>query len=218
MAINWEELDEIEIEQRYAFSKHKMSDRYVSGEGDNPIAFVFGEAPGGQEDIKLRPFIGPAGIVLRDLMSAVGLRTEQSPAVKSPDGKQWKPFEDKNCWLTNTIKFRPLSPGNRTPNRQEIDIARPYLRREWRAVGAPRLLIPIGSPALYAIMGRPMSILKMAGHVITREKNYGKEPCLVYIWPMIHPSFGLRNKQVIPLIERDWEKLGKWMERHGIVG
>lgn len=191
--INWEALDRIEQEQREVFALPNLSTRYVPGEcnvmGELPIAMVIGEAPGAQEDLKLRPFVGPAGVVLRDLIHSVGLN---------------------NVWITNVVKFRPMNPGNRTPMESEILRARPFLKREWQAIGKPDLIIPVGSPALRAVMGRRMSILKMAGQMIIRERNYG-DPRVVYIWPMIHPSYGLRNKKLQPLLEKDWDKLDRWL-------
>lgn len=205
--IRWGDLADIADEQIYAFKDCGLSQTYVGGEGDgdNPIAMIIGEAPGAQEEIRRRPFVGPAGIVLRDLMMSVGL------CAKRGNGSWWESHSEikENCWLTNTVKFRP--PRNRTPTAKEINMARPFLRREWQAIGKPDLIIPVGAPALRAVMGRQMSILKMAGQMITHQRSYGPKPRLFYIWPMIHPSFGLRNEQVIPLLEKDWAKLERWL-------
>ena len=173
-----------------------LSDVYVSGEGDNPEAFIFGEAPGAQEELLRRPFVGPSGRVMRDLMAIAGLRA----------GRPWVFKEGPlNCWLTNTVKFRP--PRNRRPTPLEIKAARPWLSAEWKAVGKPRLIIPVGGVALEAITGRQQSILVAAGKCHNYRSKEGRE---LFIWPMVHPSYGLRgDPQVQELLEQDWENLDR---------
>lgn len=197
MPIDYDELDKLKFEQGYDDTFLKLGSVYVPGEGDNPLAFIVGEAPGAQEHMKARPFVGPSGVVLRDLMHSAGLHT----------GEFNYQGNEPNCWLTNVVKFRP--PKNRNPTPAEIACARPYLSREWVAVGSPRLVIPVGGIALRAIMGRPMSILMLAGKPMMQAARDGST---IYVYPMIHPSFGLRNEQVRPLMERDWAALGEWIK------
>lgn len=182
-----------------------LSDVYVPGEGDNPQAFIIGEAPGAQEQAQKRPFVGPAGILLRRLMLLAGLSTEEEKA----DGWDAPPTAPANCWLTNTVHFRP--PRNRTPTSTEIECARPWLMKEWVAVGAPRLVVPVGGTALTAIMGKRMSILRLAGeHIIKKSAHNGQT---IHVWPMVHPSFALRpeNEHVRPLLEQHWLEMGNWL-------
>jgi DNA polymerase len=175
--------------------------RYVPGEGDNPQAFIIGEAPGAQEDIAGRPFVGAAGNVLRQLMDIAGLWATDS---------RCDPSKPANCWLTNVLKFRP--PGNRNPTDVEIKAFRPLLMDEWEAVGAPSLIIPVGSVALRAVTGKPMSILRTAGkHHSYLSAKTGKQ---LHIWPMVHPAFGLRTPDVQPMLEADWGNLGRWRAAH----
>jgi DNA polymerase len=177
----------------------------VPGEGDNPQAFIIGEAPGAQEDIAGRPFVGAAGAVLRQLMQIADL---QSGVL--PDGTHGAGRWAGNCWLTNVLKFRP--PGNRNPTDTEIKAFRPLLMDEWEAVGAPSLIIPVGSVALRAVTGKPMSILRTAGkHHSYLSAKTGKQ---LHIWPMVHPAFGLRTPDVQPMLEADWENLGRWRAAH----
>lgn len=156
--------------------------------------FIIGEAPGAQEELRRRPFVGPAGIIMRDLMELAGLFTaDKYPA-------------SANCWLTNVVKFRP--PGNRKPTDDEIRAARPYLRREWVLCGCPTVIVPTGGVALQTITGRKTSILRAAGKLHQARSKDGK---LLAVWPMVHPAFGLRNEAVRPHMERDWERLGEWL-------
>ena len=198
-AIDWDRLGDLE-DWNHAWRvtlDSGLSERYVPGEGDNPVAMVIGEAPGAQEDIALRPFVGAAGRVLRDLMAGAGLFTGQTPH-----------FGAANCWLTNTVHFRP--PKNRTPTRDEIYVARSGLREEWLAIGKPRVIIPVGGAALHAVKfakARP-PILALSGAVYEYHSKEDGE--LVYVWPMIHPSFGLRHKSMIRHIESDWRRFKSW--------
>lgn len=200
-AINWDELDEVADGYCQTFHDVDLSSVYVAGEGDCPEAFIIGEAPGAQEEIQRRPFVGPAGIVMRDLMALAGLYA----------GDPWYHDADPkpNCWLTNVIKFRP--PKNRKPFPAEVREARPWLYREWVAVGKPQLIIPVGGTALEAVTGKPSSILRAAGKCHKAVSRCGLE---LFIWPMVHPSFGLRTPAIQPLIEKDWETLGVW-RKHG---
>lgn len=201
MAIDWDALDQIADDlQQLGKRFPALGTEYVSGEGDNPVAFIVGEAPGAQEAIRGRPFVGASGVAMRDLMATAGLYSAYDFAV--PRSKI------PNCWLTNVVKFRP--PKNRAPLPAEIKAFRPYLTEEWIAVGAPKLIIPVGGVALGTITGRRMSILKMAGKCLAyRSTNFPGTD--VYVWPMVHPAFALRNEQARPILQTDWELLGEWI-------
>lgn len=199
-AIDWVKLEWVEQEAHALRSVFpSLSKNYVPGEGDNARAFIIGEAPGATEDITRRPFTGKCA-VLRDLMAIAGYKAERNGTVPE-DG--WQP----NCWLTNVVKFRP--PGNRNPSNAEIKAFRRLLQDEWVAVGSPSVIIPVGGIALSAVFGRAMSILRSAGRCHTMLSAYTGKP--LYIWPMVHPAFGLRaGEQMQELIEQDWEKLARW--------
>jgi len=183
-----------------------LNDIYVPGEGGNPMAFIIGEAPGAQEVMQRRPFVGPAGRVLRDLMSVAGLWATEQWSNGSDDHPETVGAVPPNCWLTNVVKFRP--PGNRKPTEQEIKAARFSLRQEWVAVGRPDIIILVGGTALEAVLGHRESILRSAGKCHTARSKYGH---MLYVWPMVHPAFGLHNPAMQPIIERDWELLGEWI-------
>lgn len=205
--IDWDALTNAEVTYCGDERFEDLSDITVLGEGDNPEAFIIGEAPGAQEELLRRPFVGPSGRVMRDLMAIAGLyahipRDGKPHVINNEHGLE-------NCWLTNTVKFRP--PRNRKPTPLEIKAARPWLRAEWVAVGSPRLIIPVGSTALEALTGKRQSILIAAGKLHkARSTRDGKE---LFIWPMVHPAFGLRGgESVQDLIEADWDKLARWRE------
>lgn len=206
--IDWGELENIEDSHQAwrTALQTDLSEVYVPGEGGDPEVFLMGEAPGAQEETQRRPFVGPAGVAMRDLMAIAGLYTAYTPKGGVP-----------NCWLTNTIPFRP--PRNRTPTPTEIRVARPLIRAEWEAVGKPVVIVPVGGTALAAITGKPQSILVAAGKLHKYRSREGLDLC---IWPMVHPSYGIRGgEQVQAALEQDWDRFADWMEKarkHGWLG
>lgn len=207
-----------EIRQDSDFAHlRRGQNRLVPGEGnpDEPIAFILGEAPGAAEAMQLRPFVGPAGKVLRELMESAELFATS----------QWSHGSDKfpdttgevppNVWLTNVLKYRP--PSNRTPTEFEIKKARRYVKEEWILVGKPDVIIPVGGVALTCVMGKPQSILRVAGrpmHVPSRETMGDPFARPLTVWPMIHPAYALRNEQIRPTVETHWEQLGEWLRKN----
>lgn len=199
--IDWDALTKVEEASRQwrAESAYPLSDRYVPGEGSNPIAMIIGEAPGAQEDTQLRPFVGPAGKALRGLMGFADLHAthQEGPRIFKP-----------NAWLTNVVKFRP--PGNRKPFPSEVRLATPVLRLEWEAIGRPDVLIPVGNTALHALLRRQLAITKVSGKPMKAQVRWLSMS--VTVWPMIHPSYALRNPPMQPVLERDWQRLGEWLD------
>ena len=122
--------------------------RVVPGEGaeDADIMFI-GEAPGWHEDQQGRPFVGPAGKFLDELLALIGLKREQ-------------------VYITNVIKTRP--PENRDPLPQEIVNCRPYLERQI-AIIRPRMVATLGRYSM-ALFLPGKSIGKVHG---TAEKRDG---------------------------------------------
>lgn len=97
--------------------------RAVPGEGPENAEIMFvGEAPGWHEDQQGRPFVGPAGKYLEQLLALIGLKREQ-------------------VYITNVIKTRP--PGNRDPLPSEIANCRPWLERQIEII-RPRMIVTLG--------------------------------------------------------------------------
>lgn len=190
----------LELKHRGWWGIHgkEFNSTFVAGEGayNSPEVMIIGEAPGAEEALRGRPFVGPSGMVLRRLMAHAGLQASNRGNVPS------------NCWLTNVIKFRP--PRNRTPILREVMAVRHLLRLEWQAIGRPRIIIPVGGVALFAVLGERWSVLKTAGtpHYVHSERSNMD----LVLWPMIHPSYVLRQKseELQSLVERDWKRLGDW--------
>lgn len=129
---------------------------------------VIGEAPGREEDIEGRPFVGKAGQLLDRMFAAIGLaRTAVAP--------------ESALYITNVLPWRP--PANRTPEPSEIAMMLPFLRRHVE-LAAPDLLVLMGNTPCLAVLGR-QGILRLRGHW---TEGFG-----LPILPMAHPAYLLRN-------------------------
>ncbi len=106
---------------------HAGRARTVPGEG-NPLSDVLlvGEGPGAREDATGRPFVGPAGQLLDELLRAIGWTREQ-------------------VFIANVVKCRP--PANRDPEPDEISACRPYLDRQEAALD-PAVIVTLGRHSL----------------------------------------------------------------------
>lgn len=158
----------------------------VPGEGSSrPRVLIVGEAPGATENTARRPFVGASGRVLRSLITdAAGLSPEE-------------------YFITNTIKYRP--PGNRNPNFEEVEASKPYLRREWTALGGPRVIVAVGGFAYAAL--RPKEIT--TGILASAGKRFAL-PSGVTLAVMVHPAYALRNADYRETMEGHWDEFGNW--------
>jgi len=147
----------------------------------NPTArvMVIGEAPGRDEDIQGKPFVGRAGQLLDRMFKAIGLdRT-------SEDG-------DGALYITNILPWRP--PQNRDPLPGEIAMMLPFVKRHV-ALAQPDILVLMGNISCQAILGRKG---------ITRLRGNWTNALDLPVLPMFHPAFLLRN----PIAKRDaWNDL-----------
>ncbi len=108
-------------------SLYRSATRPVPGEGPATAELMLiGEAPGFQEDRLARPFVGPAGKLLEELLLGIGLRREE-------------------VFITNVIKHRP--PENRDPLPEEIVACRPFLDRQLALI-KPRVIGLLGRFAM----------------------------------------------------------------------
>jgi uracil-DNA glycosylase len=147
----------------------KGARNFVFADG-NPAArvMVIGEAPGRDEDLEGKPFVGRAGQLLDRMLSAIGLaRTAH--------------HRDEAVYITNVLPWRP--PSNRDPEPGEIAMMLPFLRRHVE-LAAPDLLVLMGNISCAAVLGT-RGILRLRGNWTT---GFGL-PAL----PMTHPAYLLRN-------------------------
>ncbi len=169
---------------------HKFRNKVVVGEGnpDAEVAFV-GEAPGEEEDLQGRPFVGAAGKLLDRIIEAMGFRRE-------------------DVFIANVLKCRP--PANRTPKPQEVEACRHFLVDQLRAV-SPKIIVCLGSVATNALLGSQQSITRMRGQMTQWEG--------VAVMPTYHPSYLLRYPDRKKEVWEDMKKvltfLGRPVPRRG---
>jgi len=134
----------------------------------NARVMIIGEAPGRDEDIQGKPFVGRAGQFLDLMFSHIALSRT------SPDAEH-------ALYITNVLPWRP--PQNRDPNEDEIAMMRPFLNRHVELV-APEVLVIMGNHACQALLGR---------RGITRLRGNWTEAIDRPALPMFHPAYLLRN-------------------------
>jgi DNA polymerase len=138
---------------------------------------LIGEAPGRDEDLQGKPFVGRAGKLLDRMLAAIGLSEE-------------------SVYITNTIYWRP--PGNRTPTPQEIGACAPFLARQIELVH-PDMLVLLGGAAAKSILGVTEGIMRLRGKWKIYHDGARDIPTLA----TLHPAYLLRNPEAKRYVWRD---------------
>ena len=128
---------------------------------------LIGEAPGRDEDIEGKPFVGRAGQLLDRMLAAINLT-------------------EANVHITNIVYWRP--PGNRTPTPQEALVCRPFLLRQIELV-APDFLLLLGGAAAKSVLDTNDGILRVRGK--WRQIEVGNRTLPVIA--TLHPAYLLRT-------------------------
>jgi len=138
----------------------------------NPEAalMLVGEAPGRDEDIEGRPFVGRSGRLLDRMLAAIGL-------------------DRSSVYIANVVPWRP--PGNRTPTPQETAMCLPFIRRQIELVG-PDYLVCLGAASTQTLLGVKDGILRARGRMYEYELGPG-EPRNIRAFAMLHPAYLLRQ-------------------------
>ncbi len=129
---------------------------------------IVGEAPGRDEDIQGKPFVGRAGQLLDQMFAAIGLSRISESA------------EDA-IYISNVLPWRP--PQNRDPKPDEIAMMVPFVERHI-ALADPDLIVAMGNHACSALLGK-RGITRIRG---TWAEAFGKP-----VLPMFHPAYLLRT-------------------------
>lgn len=166
----------------------------VPGEGPATASILFiGEAPGHNEAVQRRPFVGVSGKLLRKTIEEAGLRPE-------------------TYYISNIVKARP--PDNRDPSLEEILAFKPFLDKEIEII-APELIVTLGRFSMAKFLP-DVKISQVHGR-IHRLKWNGKT---IHVLPMFHPAAALRATKVKTAFIEDMKKLPKvvaWLEEQRAV-
>ncbi len=143
----------------------KQRKQAVFGVGSEAGPWLFvGEGPGADEDEQGDPFVGPAGRLLDNMLSAIGSK------------------RGRDVYIANVVKCRP--PGNRTPTLEEANACAPFLDRQIELI-APKLIVALGKSAASRLLGTEASLASLRGRV---HRHRGIALIVTY-----HPAYLLRS-------------------------
>jgi uracil-DNA glycosylase len=143
---------------------HKGRNKLVFGVGNINADIMFvGEGPGADEDAQGEPFVGRAGQLLNNMISAMGIKRE-------------------DVYIANVVKCRP--PGNRAPERDEADTCSPFLMRQIDVV-KPRVIVALGATAAKNLLAMNDSMANLRG----RWYDFRGTKLIV----TFHPAYLLRD-------------------------
>ena len=156
----------------------------VFGEGnsESPDIMLIGEAPGEQETLKRRPFVGKAGKNLDEFLALMGIQRE-------------------TIYVSNVVKIRPTSVGstgrvrNRAPSKEEIALFLPFLQKEIGLV-SPKAIVTLGNVPLKALMGAKATVGDMHGRWHTAEN--GEK-----LFALYHPAAIIYRRELKQVYEQD---------------
>lgn len=151
----------------------------VFGEGNPDADLLFiGEAPGKDEDLQGRPFIGRSGQLLTKALTLIGIHR--------PD-----------VYITNIVKCRP--PANRVPLPIETTTCMNILLYNQIKIIRPRIICTLGSIALNSLLQKPFAITKVRGSILEYDG--------IMVIPTYHPAYILRNQTQAATWVEDFKKI-----------
>jgi uracil-DNA glycosylase len=140
---------------------------------------LVGEAPGRDEDIQGKPFVGKSGQLLDLMLKAIGL-------------------DRSSVYIANTIYWRP--PGNRTPTPEEIAQCLPFIKRQIE-LAKPEIIVFVGGVSAKTMLDTKAGIMQLRGNWTELTlPALGTLPAL----PTLHPAYLLRNPAHKRLAWADW--------------
>ncbi len=166
--------------QRCQLAPHRRN--IVFGQGNPRAQLVFvGEGPGAEEDLQGLAFVGRAGRLLTDWVERLGLTRD-------------------DVYICNVIKCRP--PGNRTPEKDEVETCSPFLLRQLDAI-RPRLVCCLGGVALQTLMEKSVSITRLRGRFFDFRGTK--------LMATFHPAYILRNPNADREVREDLQKIREFL-------
>ncbi len=155
---------------------------FGEGKSDSPAIMLIGEAPGEQETLKRRPFVGKAGKNLDEFLTLMGIERE-------------------SIYVSNVVKIRPTSVGktgrvrNRAPSKEEIALFLPFLMKEIDLV-RPRALVTLGNVPLKALMGPKATVGDLHGRWHTAANGSR-------LFALYHPAAIIYRRELREVYDRD---------------
>ncbi|NQT22263.1 MAG: uracil-DNA glycosylase [Candidatus Omnitrophica bacterium] len=156
----------------------KTRTNVVFGSGNPKADLVFvGEAPGMEEDLQGKPFVGRAGKLLTKIIASIG-------------------FKREDVFIANVLKCRP--PDNRNPFPTEVLTCEEYLMRQLELI-KPKVICTLGKFASQSLLKNQVPITRLRGHF----HLYGG----IKVMPTFHPAYLLRNPEGKRFVWEDMKKI-----------
>lgn len=173
---------------------------FGNGDMDSPIALI-GEAPGKNEILQGKPFVGQAGKNLDEFIEVLQI-------------------DRKDLYITNVVKLRPFKinestgrEANRTPNKKEISLFTPFLMKELEHL-VPRLIVTLGNIALKCItQDDEASIGNLHGRPM--EIKFGNSNYMLF--PLYHPASIIYKAELKETYMQDLHKLRDYIRSLNII-
>lgn len=148
---------------------------------------LIGEAPGREEDLQGKPFVGESGQLLDKMLAACG----------------WTRARD--VYIANCLPWRP--PGNRAPTQDELETMAPFTHRHIALI-RPKALVLLGGTAAQFLLQSPLRIGRLRG----RWHDYRHDGASIPAFPMFHPAWFLRRPEQKGLAWQDWLDLRQHLQ------
>ncbi len=162
---------------------HQSRRSIVFGEGNEKARLmIIGEAPGFDEDIQGRPFVGKAGQLLTRILQSIKLKRE-------------------DVYITNVVKCRP--PQNRNPRPDEINSCNPFLMMQIKTI-SPKIICALGTFSAQTLLKTDSKITALRGKIYDLEG--------IKVIPTYHPAYLLRNPDKKREVWEDMKKISKMMK------
>lgn len=173
-------LDELQIkcENCKKCELYNSRTNLVFGMGNkNADIMLIGEAPGANEDLQGKPFVGRSGKLLDEFLQSIG-------------------FSRDDIYIANILKCRP--PENRDPKPQEQELCIDWLREQFKII-KPKIIVCVGRIAAQKLIDKNFKVTKEHG-IFYNKKG-------VLFMGTYHPAAILRNVNNKPFALDDWQKV-----------
>jgi DNA polymerase len=165
----------------------------VPGQGERRgLIMLVGEQPGNEEDIAGAPFVGPAGRILDRALEQAGVDRGEVYVTNAVKHFKWEPRGKRRL--------------HKKPNAREITACRYWLEREIKAL-RPRVIVAMGTSALYSLTGKAMTLTAARGKVLPH-------PSGADLIATLHPSAVLRapdedRRKMLQMLVRDLRRAAR---------
>ncbi len=190
---NREKLDELNTywQEHCTCELKKTATQAVFGDGnaDSDIVFI-GEAPGKNEDLEGRPFVGAGGKFLAEMLESIKMKRE-------------------DIYITNIVKYRP--PNNRDPLPEEKEACNEWLMSELKIIN-PKLIVFLGRHSMMRFFPEE-KISDVHGKLLIKNiTELNKKQAFL---PLYHPAAALYNGGLRETLIKDFKKIPKALLKLG---